>query len=282
MVKKQTLLPFNIFAFLLFFTIGDSKAQDRDSILVVIQNDASKYPTLLFNYFKLYKATFDSCGLYFKPKLQEDSSNCNGIGLNCHFSLQTTTCIIRNCRNNDTIFQQYDYSITTEYTTEPLLRKWEDDFLNLLFQIDTSLITKATDFKPLSPLLKNKDALLTHDNLLKNSQLCDLLEAADTVALKYFAEKRGVNWKKLFSSAYGTLIVPFDSKCSFKPLKYLSNIKSIQLKDSWKSNLLKKDEILYLRASGVSITIIGENKQDNIEIQQRLLDNGIKNIIIRY
>jgi hypothetical protein len=65
-------------------------------------------------------------------------------------------------------------------------------------------------------------------------------------------------------------------------LKYLTNIKSIQLKDSWKKNLLKKDEILYLRESGVSITIIGGNKQDNIEIQQRLLDNGIKNIIIRY
>jgi hypothetical protein len=283
MATKQTLLPFKILTFLFLFTIGDSTAQN--GIQVVIQNDASEYPTLLFNYFKKHKATFDSCGLHFAVKLEENPFICNGIGLSCTFSLEKDAfaCILKNCRTNlIALPQHYDYNITTEKSDRFLLAKWDDDLLNLLFQIDTNLLTQVTDFKPLSVLLKSKDSLLTHDNLLENSELCDLLDAADIIALKYFAEKRGIHWKKLFAPAYGTLIIPFDNRCSFKPLKYLTNIKSIQLKDSWKSNLLKNDEILYLKESGVSITIIGTNKQDNIEIQQKLLDNGIKNIIIRY
>ncbi len=280
MATKQTLLPFKILTFLLFFTIGDLIAQK--DIPVVIQNDASKYPTLLFNYFKKHKATFDSCGLHFATKLKQNDSIYDGIGFYCSFLLEKdgSICIIKNCYTNLSVSRpQFDYNIPTEKSDSFLLAKWKDDLLNLLFQIDKSLITQVTNFKPLSSLLKNKDSLLTHDNLLRNSPLCDLLDSTDKVALQYFAEQRAVNWRELFAPTYEILIVPFDSRCSFKPLKYLTNIKNIRLK-SWKKEQLTDDEIVYLKASGVSVTIIGENRQDKENIQQKLRDKDIKNIMV--
>ncbi|MEN9612704.1 MAG: hypothetical protein RLZZ628_3518 [Bacteroidota bacterium] len=277
MATQQTLLPFYWFLFLVFFKIGDSIAQN--GIKIGIQNDASEYPTLLCNYFKQHKAIFDSCGLYFDVKLQDDSLNSNVTRLYCNFLLGTGrdsfACVVKNSRTNKSIIQKYDYNITTDQSNESLLVNWKDNFLNLLFQIDTTLIRKVTDFKRLEPLLTNKDALLTHDNLLKNNYLCDLLDSTDIASVKYFAEKRGTVWKNLFANSYKILIVPFDSRFTFKPLRYLTNIRTIQLKEGWNSGLLKENEISYLKASGVSITIAGGNEQDKVEIRQKLVAQGI-------
>lgn len=280
MVTKQTLLPFKIVTFLLFFTIGDSIAQN--DIQVVIQNDASEYPTLLFNYFKKHKATFDSCGLHFAVKLEDDDSICNGMGLYCTFLLQKDAfaCIIKNCQMNlSTPLQQYDYNSTTEKSDSSLLAKWEDDLLNLLFQIDTSLITKVTNFKPLSVLLKNKNSLLTHDNFLKNSQLCDLLDDSVKVALQSFAKgKLQPNWKLMFLPNYKVWTVLFNNQCGFKCLKYLTNIRKVELKDGWTN--MEQNDILYLKNANVSIVIVErDDSRSRIRadhLRMLLLQNAIE------
>lgn len=265
MANQQNLLPHYWFLYFLFFKIGVSTAQNR--IPITIQNDASGYAILLFNhYFKSHEATWDSCGLFFDTKEPKDDCHCNGIGLFCTFSLverDSFTLIVENCRTNRSISQKYHYNITNESSNEPLFRKWNDDLLALLLQIDTSLIAKVQDFNAMLPLLKNREPLLTHDNLLKNNKLCDLLADSIKIALQDLATYNDQpHWKNLFLDICENLEIKFETPNALKTLRYLPNIKHIVLDGNWKT--LKNVDIISIRNAGVSVTV-SKNRDSKLE-----------------